>query len=121
MANILIIEDDRSILHAYERMFRHHGNHHIETARSGEDAIEALQKNPLFDVVLSDYNIDGMVNGGDVFHWAKKHLPKLAMKFIFLSTDDEARKICENHQLIYLGKPARPSDIVAAINQVSAS
>lgn len=118
MANILVIEDDDQLRRAYQRMLRIAGPHNVVLVASGEDAIEAIQKNPLFDAVLSDYNIGGQVNGGDVFSWVEFKLPKLAKKYIFICDSDEAKALCARANIPYLQKPTDNDTILKTLGEL---
>lgn len=114
VANILIIEDDDILRRSYARMFR---DHFVVAVASGEDAVEEIIKNPLFDVVLSDYKIDGCVDGGQVFGWVKQKYPKLVSKYIFVSSEDAAEELCKSENLTFLMKPSTARDVMAAVAQ----
>lgn len=114
MANILIIEDDSLLRRSYVRMFR---DHHVVAVASGEDAVEEITRNPLFDAVLSDYKIDGCVNGGQVFNWVKTKYPRLVQRYIFVSSEDAAEELCKAENLTFLLKPTSAKEVMAAVAQ----
>lgn len=118
VANILVIEDNVQIQRAYGRMLRIAGPHNVTMVASGEDAIEHIQKNPLLDIIMSDFNIDGMLNGEQVFRWVENKHPKLARKYIFISDSERAKKLCEEYSLPYLQKPVDNATILETMGKI---
>lgn len=109
---ILHIEDDETIRKTIERILhRMFPASNIIGAASGEDALQALQEDPNYDLVISDWDIDGYVNGGDVFAWVREHEPKLLKRYIFLSGNMDAKEMCSMADIPFIEKPARPFEI----------
>ncbi len=61
MANLLIVDDDFDIVECLSDVLRH-GGHDVQTARTGEEGLEALRGRPLPDAILLD--VDMPVLGG---------------------------------------------------------
>jgi len=57
-ARILCVDDDPSVLAAFQRGLRK--QFHIETAQSGEQALAAIRKNGPYAVIVSDMRMPGM-------------------------------------------------------------
>ncbi len=70
-ANILLMDDDRVILHAVEALLVHKG-FDVTTAGDGRETIklysEALKTNSQFDIVIMDLTIPGGMGGREAIH-----------------------------------------------------
>ena len=72
MANILIVDDERSICELLEITFRKDG-HRVEIATSGEAARRSLESK-IFDIIISDIRMPDM-SGVDLLQYAKEVSP----------------------------------------------
>lgn len=73
---ILVIDDERGICIAIQRLLRGRG-YAVETAVSGEEALEKLgRERP--QLVITDLNLK-KVSGMDVLRWVKGHAPETAV------------------------------------------
>jgi EAL domain-containing protein (putative c-di-GMP-specific phosphodiesterase class I) len=70
IGNILLVDDDVSVLNAYGRILSLDG-HDVQTASSGPEAINWLKKRN-FDVVLTDFSMPGM-NGLELLVNVRKY------------------------------------------------
>ncbi len=61
MANLLIVDDDWDLVECLSEVLREAG-HSVQTARTGEDGLQALRATPLPDAILLD--VDMPVLGG---------------------------------------------------------
>jgi CheY-like chemotaxis protein len=102
--NLLLVDDEESILSALRRLLRRDG-YHILTANSGEEALQILADNPV-DVVMSDQRMPGM-SGVDLLRQVKVVYPDVVR--IVLSGYTELQSITDaiNEGAIYkfLTKP----------------
>jgi two-component system response regulator PilR (NtrC family) len=72
VANILIVDDERSICELLEITFRKNG-HRVEIATSGEAARRSLESK-IFDIIISDIRMPDM-SGVDLLQYAKEVSP----------------------------------------------
>src|SRR3989442_12938045 len=79
MANILIVDDERSICELLEITFRKDG-HRVEIATSGELGRRSLESK-LFDIVISDIRMPDM-SGVDLLAYAKEVAPSTVFLLI---------------------------------------
>lgn len=104
---VLFVDDEPRVLEAIQRMlFDVTGNWQVETATSGPDALEKLEKSP-FDVIVTDMRMPGM-DGAALL--AQVHARYPAMTRIVLSGQTEQehaiRALGTAHQ--FLSKPCSP-------------
>lgn len=114
---ILVVEDDRLILHMLAEGLRNAG-YHVLGADSGEDAMRLLAQahpHPYPDIALLDMRLPGM-SGIDLAQWLKNTMD---IPFLFLSaySDLEAvNKAVEFGALGYLVKPLDMPQILPSIS-----
>jgi DNA-binding NtrC family response regulator len=77
--NIVVIDDERTIGLAIERLLGARG-YDVEALQSGEQAIERLQR-AAAHVVITDLNL-GQMSGMDLLRWIKTHAPETAVIMI---------------------------------------
>jgi DNA-binding NarL/FixJ family response regulator len=111
----LVIEDEpsirRALLSFLRRMFPEAELHAVDSA---DGAIEQLRNALLdkpFDLIISDFNLVGPRTGGDVLEWIHIHATYLVDRFVFLTSDDRARRLHPR----FLEKPCDPATLRAAI------
>jgi len=118
---ILIIDDDTFILNMYVAKFVKDG-HHVETARSGVEAISKLKDGyepeiALIDIVLPD------MNGLDLLHKLKedKISPKtMYIMFTNQNSDEETNRAKSLEVAAYIIKANLiPSELVAKVLEVA--
>ena len=74
---ILLVEDDDSVADAVGGML-HELGFQIERAVNGEDALQRLERNPDFDLVLSDMIMPGNVSGIDLVRTIRQKVPDVS-------------------------------------------
>lgn len=115
---ILHIEDELLIRTCMARILTSTFNAKVVSVGSGEDALQALQEDSNYDVIISDWDMPGGVNGGDVFSWIREHRPQLLSRFIFVSGNGDAEQMCSDAGIPYLRKPAEAHMIRGMVHVV---
>lgn len=86
---VLIVEDEQDILNLYKQIFKKQAGA-LVFARSGNEAIEILSKEPV-GMIISDFEMpDG--NGKELLHYVETNFPKTFFYFhsgTHLRLDDE--------------------------------
>lgn len=112
---ILHIEDDAALQKVIGRSLQRRLDCDVVTVASPGDAIVALEGGVVaFDIVVSDYNIEGGT-GGQVLDWVRANKPD--QKFMFLSDDDRI----VTAGVPYVRKPATGAEICNAISSLLAA
>lgn len=109
---ILHIEDDALTARAVGRALTRSG-HTVVNVTTAEAAIAALQHGG-YDVVLSDFNIEGGT-AGEVVAWANYSAPEILVHWVWLTSDEMAM---EYLVAPFLQKPAPIHSVVAALAAV---
>ena len=87
-------------------------------AESGEAAIEILRNTAPFDLLVTDIQLPGAVDGLEIARVARKQTPAMPIIFTTGQPDRMARWKSGSAD-IFIPKPYRPSDIIAAIRQLT--
>lgn len=106
LPTILLVEDDRLILHTLAIGLRGAGYHILE-ADSGECAIQLCTEASRPDLALLDMRLTGM-SGIDFAQWLKKTWD---VPFLFLSAYDDPKIVTDAAELGALGYLVKPLDI----------
>jgi two-component system, OmpR family, KDP operon response regulator KdpE len=111
-AAILVVDDEREILRALQRSLTAHG-YKVFTARSGEEAIEAVARNRP-DLLLLDLLLPGM-SGLEVTRWVRE---RSNVPIIVLSVKEAERDKVEALDLgadDYVAKPFGMNEVLARV------
>ncbi len=113
MANILIVEDAKSVRYTL-RSYLEETYRSVTTAESAEEAIQLLQKNH-FDVIISDLILPGK-NGLDLLNDVKKIAPEI--KFIIITAKPDvasAMQAIRASAFDYLEKPVGKDTLLRTV------
>ena len=116
---ILVVEDEVLIRMAVSDYLRECGFHVIE-AGSGDEAVEVLKADTAVDIVFSDVNMPGSLDGFGLAQWIRRERPRL--KVILTSgisrKAKEAGDLCEDGP--FIDKPYHHRDLERHIRQLLA-
>jgi len=110
---VLFVDDDKSILRAFTRIFQKKG-YCIDVAETGKEAIEKIENNR-FDVVLLDVRLPDC-DGADLLPKIQKNMPD-ALKILitgFPSMENGAKALYGGADA-YLVKPVIPDELLSII------
>jgi len=109
---VLIVDDDEPVLRVQQRLLSQHG-FEIETAASGDAALNALRLAP-FDVIVSDIDMPGM-NGIRLLEYMRSYDVDVPVVLLTGAPSVEtAVQALEHGAVRYLIKPAGARDLVKA-------
>ncbi len=114
LSNLLIVDDEITLLKILERMFKKHYN--VKTAENPMQALELLEKGFKPGVILSDQKMPGM-NGSEFLKRSIKYVP-FATRIIltgYSNPKDIIAAINEAQAFMYLTKPAEEMELVQAV------
>lgn len=113
MAKILVIENEVCIQRVWIRTFK---GHEVTVVSSGRQAMDALETvDGLFDIVLSDFNIEGGLTGIDVYLFAKTLSLAYIQKYVFCSANEIAEQFARNEGVSFFQKPFPVRLLVAEV------
>src|SRR4030081_1494426 len=115
-ANILLVDDEPGMLR-YIRTLREVDEHKVQTASTGEEAVERVQKGLQPDLVLLDLLMPG-IDGLQTLEKLRQLKPEL--KVVMLSCVNDTRKVVQAMRLgaiDYLTKPFQKAELDAVIGQ----
>src|SRR3984957_11216584 len=115
-ANILLVDDETGMLR-YIRTLLEVDEHKVQTASTGEEAVEHVQKGLHPDLVLLDLLMPG-IDGLETLEKLRQLKPGL--KVVMLSCVNDTRKVVQAMRLgaiDYLTKPFQKAELDAVIGQ----
>jgi len=115
-ANILLVDDEPGMLR-YIRTLLEVDNYKVETASTGEEAVERVQKGLRPDLVLLDLLMPG-IDGLQTLEQLRQAQP--GIKIVMLSCVSDTRKVVQAIRLgaqDYLTKPFQKAELDAVIDQ----
>jgi DNA-binding response OmpR family regulator len=113
--NILVIDDDKSILRTFTRILQKSG-YEIDVAETGKEALEKSKKKT-YDLALIDIRLPDM-DGTDLLVKIKPNM-KNAIKIMitgFPSLETGVKALDEGADA-YLVKPVKPEELIALIEE----
>jgi two-component system, NtrC family, response regulator AtoC len=115
-ANILLVDDEPGMLR-YIRTLLEVDDHHVETASTGEQALEAVENGLVPDLVLLDLLMPG-IDGLETLEALRKLRP--GVKVVMLSCVSDTKKVVQAIRLgatDYITKPFQKAELDAVIDQ----
>ena len=110
---ILLIDDDESVRKLTKELLEELG-HDVSDASSGQAALEILQRNALFDLLLVDFAMPAM-NGSEFAAAAKKISPDIPILFMTGYVESDVLRHWSDIGYRTLNKPFKSADLAAAI------
>ena len=111
--HILLVEDDAICREVVGAALRVHG-HQVTSASSGSEAVDLLDVGLKPDLLLTDIQLPGEVDGWLLARFFKDEMPELPVVYM-TATRHDTDQVANS---IYLLKPVRPSllmDVIGAI------
>src|SRR5258708_10263311 len=115
-ANILLVDDEPGMLR-YIRTLLEVDDHHVETASTGEAALELVQKGLRPDLVLMDLLMPG-IDGLETLEQLRKLQP--GVKVVMLSCVNDTKKVVQAIHLgatDYITKPFQKAELDKVLAQ----
>src|SRR5713226_609133 len=115
-AKILLVDDEPGMLR-YIRTLLEVDEHHVETASTGEEALDCVQKGLRPDLVLLDLLMPG-IDGLETLEGLRKLQP--GVKVVMLSCVNDTKKVVQAIRLgatDYITKPFQKAELDAVIDQ----
>ncbi len=116
-AQILIVEDERTIALDLQRRLRRLGYPVVELAGTGADAIaRALALRP--DLVLMDIQLPGSLNALETAAFLRTHLNVPIIYMTGVTDPWTLTRVCQMPPALLLGKPITDETLHAALGQI---
>jgi CheY-like chemotaxis protein len=117
---LLAIDDEVLLLKAYRRMLVDH--HDVELAYSAAEALDMLERDRRFDVILCDLQMPEM-SGAELYRIVAQRWPGLEQRFIIITGgafSSEARRFLEEGAAACVNKPFQLGEILEIIDRRAA-
>ncbi len=118
---LLAVDDEVLLLKAYRRMLIDH--HDIELAYSGAEALQRLEQDRRFDVILCDLQMPEL-SGADVYQLVAERWPGLEQRMVIITGgafSADARRFMEEGNVTCVSKPFQLNEILDIIDRRAAS
>jgi len=111
---ILFVDDEPNVLQSIRRQLRKEFD--LDTAEGGEEALQMLNANGTYAIIVSDMRMPGM-NGVEVLAQAKKDSPETVRMMLTGNADQQTAVDAVNHGDIFrfLNKPCDSDELAKAI------
>jgi CheY-like chemotaxis protein len=108
---MLIVEDDwlqrMALVHELRR-----ARCDVAEAATGQEALSYLQNGHRIDLVITDVNLSGSLNGWDVAESARAAYPKIPIIYVSGNSVDPKRQVSDS---VFLAKPCGSADVLKAL------
>jgi len=113
---ILCVDDEKNVLRSLERIFLDQDGYEVVTAISGVEALEIMERQGPFRIVISDYRMPVM-NGLDFLRVVQGRWPDTVRIVLSGYADSAEIKSALNDGLVYklLAKPWNGEELLATI------
>jgi CheY-like chemotaxis protein len=117
-ARILIVEDEFLIRMTLAEALTDEGFEVLE-AGNGQEAMAALQDNPPLDLLLTDIQLPGGMNGRDIAVAARERNENIPVIFMTGRPDGTSPALTPGYDVV-ISKPYLPSDVCAVARRLTA-
>jgi len=115
MSKILVVDDERNVLSAFEKLLGTQG-HEVATERRAAAGLERLQREP-FDLVILDIRMPGM-DGLEALRQIKQQQPQLPVIIVTgQGTMETAIEATQCGAFDYQLKPFEPEEVLAVVER----
>ena len=113
---VLVIDDEVSVLFAYQRLFSSQG-YQLDACQTSEEASQLIKLQNPYDAVIADLRLSGHddQDGLSLLHQAHDRSPATATFLITGHGSPETRQEVNTIGGIYLEKPVDPINVIAML------
>jgi response regulator RpfG family c-di-GMP phosphodiesterase len=113
---VLVVDDEAVICDILKDFLQFEG-FHVETAGSGEQAVEVLREDPFYDLVLTDLKMPGMGGIDLMRRISDSHEGTLMVIMTGFGTVETAIEAMKHGAFDYILKPFKPEDVVRVLRR----
>ena len=117
MEKILVVDDEQSLRDVLSIMLKRAG-YAVTSAMDGEEAIEFLNKE-IFDLVITDLRMPGMVDGLEVLRVQNEVSPGTKTILVTAYGSNQIRYQAAELGAVYLDKPVQLDDLLVHVRQLT--
>jgi CheY-like chemotaxis protein len=114
---VLVVEDEALICVETADTLEHQG-FEVHLALSGEDALRRLRNGLPIDILFTDINLEGSIDGEELARLARELNPKLVVVYTSGTVDDVTQGVAGS---VFVPKPYNPDRIGQMLTQMSAA
>jgi signal transduction histidine kinase len=116
---VLIIDDDRVLVRSLRRVLE--GQNDVTSADGGANALELLDRDRDYDVVLCALTM-AVMDGPELHAVLRARAPELASRMVFIGSSDASprvRRFVESERVLVLEKPVEPELLLEVVERMS--
>jgi len=116
--SVLLVEDEVLISHLVAEYLCEHG-FSVQEAATADEALRYIDNGGRVDVMFTDINLPGAMNGAELAQWARKRRPELPIVYAsgrYGSADFEGRV----PHSVFVPKPYDPEAVCALLARLTA-
>jgi len=118
-ANILMVEDEPMICEMICQVLSEKG-FDVHAVADGESALRYLENGPEVDVLFTDINLEGRMDGSDLVRHVRERRPE--MPIVYCSGRYSVSAIVPlMSRSLFLKKPYNPSDLCTLLTRLTAA
>ena len=118
-ANILMVEDEPMITEMISQILGEYG-FNVHTVADGESALRYLEDGPEVDVLFTDINLEGQMDGAVLARHARERRPELPIVYCSGRYSQSAITPLMSRSL-FLKKPYDPSDLCTLLERLTSA
>ena len=117
---VLLVEDDVGVRNAMRTLFKLEG-YHVATAATVGEAVGLLEAHEDFDLVVTDYHLDGGHTGTEVIEAARRVLGASVRAILVTGdTSSAVRELAANESLRITSKPINSRELLGLVRELLA-
>lgn len=118
-ANILMVEDEPMITEMISQILGEHG-FNVHAVADGESALRYLEDGPEVDVLFTDINLEGQMDGAVLAKQVRERRPELPIVYCSGRYSQSAITPLMSRSL-FLKKPYDPSDLCTLLERLTSA
>ena len=117
---VLLVEDDVGVRNAMRMLFKLEG-FHVATAATADEAVGLLEAHEDFDLLITDYHLDGGHTGTEIIAAARRALGE-SLRAILVTGDTSSavREIASDANLRITSKPINARELLRLVRELLA-
>lgn len=108
---VLVIENEAHLQATLGRLLRKKFGVNALFVASGEEAVKVLEERSDWKLIISDWNLDTGMDGGQVLLWVLNQKPDLLNHYVFFSSSVSAEEMACSTGIPFMRKPVGTDEI----------
>lgn len=115
---VLVVDDEAAVLLTYRLILEQQG-YDVVACKTSAEAIQAIEKQPLFDVVLCDYSLEEQHTGFEVISAAREHAPEMPAALLTGYATKDTADEASSKGIVIMFKPIEIDEFLATTSNMA--